>query len=71
MGHVARIIEMRNAYKILFGELEGNRQFGRRRRRWKDNIKEIVCGNLYWIHMTQDIIQWQDLVNTIMDLRVL
>jgi hypothetical protein len=29
----------RNAYKIFCGKLEGNRQLGRHRRRWKGNIK--------------------------------
>jgi hypothetical protein len=30
---------MRNAYKIVFGKLEGKRPLGIPRRRWKDNIK--------------------------------
>jgi hypothetical protein len=30
---------MRNAHKILVGEPEGKRPLGRRRRRWKDNIR--------------------------------
>jgi hypothetical protein len=30
---------MRNAYKILVGEHEGNRQLGRPKRRWGDNIR--------------------------------
>jgi hypothetical protein len=31
--------EVRNTYKILFGMPEGKRPVGRKRRRWKDNIK--------------------------------
>jgi hypothetical protein len=31
--------EMKNAYKILVGKLEGRKPFGRSRRRWEDNIK--------------------------------
>jgi hypothetical protein len=31
--------EMRNAYRILVGKLEGKRPLGRSRRRWVDNIK--------------------------------
>jgi hypothetical protein len=36
-GHVARTDEMRNAYKILFGEPERKTPLGRLRRRWEDN----------------------------------
>jgi hypothetical protein len=38
-GHVARIGEKRNAYRILVGNPEGNRPLGRPRCRWVDNIK--------------------------------
>jgi hypothetical protein len=38
-GHVARIGEKRNAYRILVGKPEGKRPLGRPRRRWVDNIK--------------------------------
>jgi hypothetical protein len=38
-GHVARIVERRNAYRILVGKPEGQRPLGRPRRRWLDNIK--------------------------------
>jgi hypothetical protein len=38
-GHVARMGDMRNAYKILVGKPEGKRPLGRPRRRWEDNIK--------------------------------
>jgi hypothetical protein len=38
-GHVARIGENRNAYRILVGMPEGKRPLGRPRRRWVDNIK--------------------------------
>jgi hypothetical protein len=38
-GHVARMGETRNAYRILVGKPEGKRQLGRPRRRWVDNIK--------------------------------
>jgi hypothetical protein len=38
-GHVARIGEKRDAYKILVGKPEGKRPLGRPRRRWEDNIK--------------------------------
>jgi hypothetical protein len=38
-GHVARMGEERNAYRILVGNPEGKRPLGRLRRRWVDNIK--------------------------------
>jgi hypothetical protein len=38
-GHVARMGETRNAYRILVGKREGKRPLGRPRRRWVDNIK--------------------------------
>jgi hypothetical protein len=39
VGHVARMGEKRNAYKILVGKPEGKRPLGRPRRRWEDNIR--------------------------------
>jgi hypothetical protein len=38
-GHVARMGEKRNAYRILVGKPEGKRPLGRPRRRWEDNIR--------------------------------
>jgi hypothetical protein len=38
-GHVARMTEKRNAYRILVGKPEGKRPLGRPKRRWEDNIK--------------------------------
>jgi hypothetical protein len=38
-GHVARMGEKRNAYRISVGKTEGKRPLGRPRRRWVDNIK--------------------------------
>jgi hypothetical protein len=37
-GHVKRIGEKRNAYRLLVGKSEGKRPLGRPRRRWSDNI---------------------------------
>jgi hypothetical protein len=33
MGYAARMVEMRNLYKILAGKLEGKRPSGKQRRR--------------------------------------
>jgi hypothetical protein len=38
-GHVARVVEKRNAYKLLVGKQEGKRPLGRPRRSWVDNIQ--------------------------------
>jgi hypothetical protein len=38
-GHIARMGETRNAYRILVGKPEGKRPQGRPRHRWVDNIK--------------------------------
>jgi hypothetical protein len=38
-GHVARMGEKRNAYRILVGKPERNKPLGRPRRRWVYNIK--------------------------------
>jgi hypothetical protein len=39
VGHVACMGEMRNIYKILIGEPEGNRLLRRPGYRWEDNIR--------------------------------
>ena len=38
-GHVARSVDRRGVNKVLVGESEGNRPFGKLRRRREDNIK--------------------------------
>jgi hypothetical protein len=38
-GHVARMGEKRNVYRIWVGKPERKRRLGRPRRRWADNIK--------------------------------
>jgi hypothetical protein len=38
-GHVARIEEDRNVYKVLMGKPEGKRPLGRPRRRWEYGIR--------------------------------
>jgi hypothetical protein len=58
-GHVARMGETRNAYKILARKPEGKRPLGRPRRRWVNNIKidlrrEIGWDGVDWINLAQD-----------------
>jgi hypothetical protein len=44
-GHVTRMGEKSNAYRILVGKLEGKRPLERPRRRWVDNIDRMGwCG---------------------------
>jgi hypothetical protein len=38
-GHLARMGEKRNAYRLFVGKVEGKRPLGRPRRRWVDNIR--------------------------------
>jgi hypothetical protein len=41
-GHVTRMGEVRNVYKILVGKPEGKRPFGKPRCRWEHNTKRIL-----------------------------
>jgi hypothetical protein len=58
VGHVARMRETKNAYRILMGKPEGKRSLGRPRGRWVDNIKihlrDIGCDGMDWIDLAQD-----------------
>jgi hypothetical protein len=51
-GHVTRMGEKRNVYRLLVGKPEGRRPLGRPRRRWVDNIKmdlgEMGCGDVFF-----------------------
>jgi hypothetical protein len=57
-GHVARMGEKRNAYRLLVGKPKGNIPLGRPRRRWVDDIKinllEIGWGGVDSIGLAQD-----------------
>ncbi|PNF39424.1 hypothetical protein B7P43_G12685 [Cryptotermes secundus] len=68
-GHVARMGETRNAYRILVGKPEGKRLQGRPRRRWVDNIRmnlgEIGWDGMDWIDLAEGRDQWRALVNTV------
>jgi hypothetical protein len=62
-GHVARIGEKRNAYRVLVGKLEGKRWLGRPRRRWVDNIGMdlgwiLGWGDVDWTGLAQDRDKW-------------
>jgi hypothetical protein len=74
-GHVARMREGRNVYRVLVRKPEGKRPLERPRRRWEDGIKtglrEIDWGCVEWIHLAQDRDRWRAVVNAVMNLRVL
>jgi hypothetical protein len=57
-GHVARMGEKKNVYRLLVGKPEGKRPLGRPRCRWIGNIKmdllEIGVSVVYWIGLAQD-----------------
>jgi hypothetical protein len=66
--------EARGAYRALVGRPVGKTPLGRPRRRWEDNIKmdlgEIGIDEANWIRLAQDMVQWRDFMNTLMNLRV-
>jgi hypothetical protein len=73
-GHVARMGEKRNVYRLLVGKPEGKKPLERPRRRWIDNIKmdllEIGLSVVDWIVLAQDRYMWRALVNSVMNIRV-
>jgi hypothetical protein len=52
-GHVARMGEERNAYKVLMGKPEGERPLGRPRRRWEDEIR-MDLREIGWVECRLD-----------------
>jgi hypothetical protein len=74
-GHVARMGEKRNAYRLLVGKTEGKRPLGTPRRRWVDNIRmdlgEVEWGNVDWIGLAKDRNRLRSLVNSVLNLPVL
>ncbi|KAJ4443358.1 hypothetical protein ANN_05026 [Periplaneta americana] len=73
-GHVARMGESRNAYRVLVGRPEGERPLGRPRRRWEDNInmdlREVGYDDRDWINLVQNRDRWRAYVRATMNLRV-
>jgi hypothetical protein len=76
-GHLARMGEGRNVYRVLVGKPKRKRPLGRPRRRRENGLKmdfrEISWGGggVEWIHLAQDRDRWQPVVNAVMNLRVL
>jgi hypothetical protein len=71
VGHVARMGEERNVYRVLMGKPEGKRPLGRPRCRWEDGIRmdlrEIGWGSVDWIQLAGDRDQWRAPVNVVMN----
>jgi hypothetical protein len=74
-GHMPRMGERRNVYRVLVGKPEGKRPFEIRKRRWEDGIKmdlkEIGLGAVEWINLAQDRGGWRAVVKAVMNLRFL
>jgi hypothetical protein len=74
-GHVARMGEEREVYKVLVRKPEGKRPLGKPSRRWEDGIildlREIGLGGVDWTRLAQDRDQWRGVVSAVMSLRVL
>jgi hypothetical protein len=58
-GHVARVGEKRNAYRLLVGKPEGKIDFG-----------EVGWVDVDWIGLAKDRNRWRALVNSLLNLRV-
>jgi hypothetical protein len=75
-GHVARVREGRDVYRVLVGKSEGRRPLGRPRHRWENNIRmdlrEVGCGCVDWMELAQSRDRWRAraLVSAVMNLRV-
>jgi hypothetical protein len=73
-GHVARMGEKKNSYRLLVGTPEGKRPLGRPRHRWADNIRmdlgEVGWGDVDWIGLAKDRNRWRALVTSVLNLGV-
>jgi len=72
-GLVAGIRGIRDAYKIVVGNLKGSDHLGEinidEMIILKRILREIGCEDVGWIHLTQDRDQLRAVVNTVMNLR--
>jgi hypothetical protein len=61
VGHVVRMVQITNVYKILVGNAKEITEM---------DVKETGCESVDCIHLTRDRDQWRTLVKTVMKLRV-
>jgi hypothetical protein len=73
-GHVTRMGEKRNTYRLLVGKPEGKGPLGRPRCRLVYNIRmdlvEVKWGDVGWIGLAQDRDRWRALVISVLNFRV-
>jgi hypothetical protein len=73
-GHVARIGEKGNSYRLFLGKPGGKRPLGRPTHWWVAIIKkdplEIECGGVDCICLAKGTDKWRTVVNAVMNLRV-
>jgi len=73
-GHVARMGERSDVYRVLVGKPEGKRPLVIPRLSWEDSIKtdlqEVGCGGMDWIELAQERGRSRALVNAVMNIRV-
>ena len=67
---VARMEEVRSAFKILTGKPTGKKPLGRPRRRWEDNIRMDLENAGNWVDSAQVRDYWRALVNAALNLPV-
>ena len=69
-----RMGEKRGVYRVLVGKPGGKRPLGRPWHRREVNIKmdlkEVGCGGMDWIELTQDRDRWRAFANAVMSLQV-
>jgi hypothetical protein len=67
-GHMTRVGEGRDVYRVLARRPEGKRPLGRPRCRWEDNIKmglrEVGIDGSNWIRLAQDRVHWRGFLKT-------
>ena len=73
-GHVARMEQLRIAWRVLMGKPKEKRPLGSPRRRCEDNIKmdltKVGCDPRDWVALAEDRDQWRAYVRAVMNLRV-
>jgi len=62
-GHLTRMGEMRNAYKILVRRYQGKSPLRRPTRRYEDNVEMNLrgteCKDVKWIKLAENRFQWR------------